>query len=81
MKTIRSIITAITVITFIGCGSGHEHHDHSNTNEAVTQDTTAHHKHAHAKYQCPMDCENGKTYNEPGKCPVCEMDMEEVTQE
>lgn len=27
-------------------------------------------------YQCPMDCENGKTYNKPGKCAVCEMDLE-----
>ena len=26
-------------------------------------------------YQCPMDCENGKTYEEPGKCPVCKMDL------
>ena len=29
-------------------------------------------------YQCPMDCENGKTYDEPGKCPVCEMEIKEV---
>lgn len=26
-------------------------------------------------YQCPMDCEDGKTYHEPGKCPVCDMDL------
>jgi hypothetical protein len=26
-------------------------------------------------YQCPMDCEKGKTYEEPGKCPVCKMDL------
>ncbi|HLW29429.1 MAG TPA: heavy metal-binding domain-containing protein [Brumimicrobium sp.] len=29
-------------------------------------------------YQCPMDCEDGKTYDEPGQCPVCEMDIKEV---
>lgn len=29
-----------------------------------------------ATYQCPMDCEKGKTYDKPGKCPVCEMDLE-----
>ncbi len=28
-------------------------------------------------YQCPMDCEHGKTYTEPGKCPVCKMDLKE----
>jgi uncharacterized protein YceK len=28
------------------------------------------------RYQCPMDCESGKTYANPGKCPVCEMTLE-----
>lgn len=28
-------------------------------------------------YQCPMDCESGKTYDKPGHCPVCEMDLEQ----
>ncbi len=26
-------------------------------------------------YQCPMDCEDGKTYHEAGNCPVCKMDL------
>ena len=30
---------------------------------------------AHAAYQCPMDCEDGKTYAEAGSCPVCKMDL------
>ena len=29
-------------------------------------------------YQCPMDCEEGKTYEEPGKCPKCKMDLKLV---
>ena len=29
-------------------------------------------------YQCPMDCEHGKTYEKAGKCPVCGMDLEKV---
>ncbi|MCV6630354.1 MAG: hypothetical protein OIF50_10930 [Flavobacteriaceae bacterium] len=35
-------------------------------------------------YQCPMDCEKGKTYEAAGTCPVCKMDLalnEEVDQE
>ena len=28
-------------------------------------------------HQCPMDCEEGKSYTEPGKCPVCKMDLKE----
>ena len=29
-------------------------------------------------YQCPMDCEDGKTYAAAGQCPVCEMDIEKL---
>ena len=29
-----------------------------------------------AKYQCPMKCEGEKTYDKPGNCPVCEMELE-----
>jgi transcription initiation factor IIE alpha subunit len=32
-------------------------------------------------YACPMDCENGKTYDKEGKCPVCEMDLKKVEKE
>ncbi len=33
---------------------------------------------ADAVYQCPMDCEKGKTYDKPGSCPVCKMDLKPV---
>lgn len=36
------------------------------------------HRHAHnnaSAYACPMDCEKGKTYPQPGICPVCKMDL------
>lgn len=26
-------------------------------------------------YHCPMACEGDKTYDKPGKCPVCKMDL------
>ncbi len=26
-------------------------------------------------YQCPMNCESGKTYDKAGTCPVCKMDL------
>lgn len=49
----------------------------------TTEATTESHEHkdgeAHDEkvaYVCPMDCEKGKTYDKPGKCPVCEMDLE-----
>ncbi len=31
--------------------------------------------HEHS-YRCPMNCEKGKTYDKPGKCPVCGMNLE-----
>lgn len=56
----------------------------ANTEAATTTEaTTESHEHkegeAHDEkvaYVCPMDCENGKTYDKPGKCPKCEMDLE-----
>ncbi len=35
------------------------------------------------KYKCMMSCEGTKTYSEPGKCPVCGMNLvpvEETTE-
>lgn len=29
-------------------------------------------------YECPMECEGEKTYDKPGTCPVCGMDLEGV---
>lgn len=34
---------------------------------------------AAAQYYCPMRCEKTKTYDKPGSCPVCHMDLEAVT--
>jgi hypothetical protein len=33
------------------------------------------------KYQCPMNCEGNKTYNQPGECPVCNMELVMVGQD
>ncbi|MFK2819562.1 heavy metal-binding domain-containing protein [Flavobacteriaceae sp. LMIT009] len=32
-------------------------------------------------YQCPMDCEDGKTYSEEGDCPKCKMALKKVEKE
>lgn len=34
---------------------------------------------APAKYFCPMHCEGAKTYDKPGKCPVCDMNLKKQT--
>ena len=41
--------------------------------EQKAEDTTA--IAAKEVYQCPMDCEKGKTYKKEGSCPVCEMKL------
>ena len=54
-----------------------------------SEETEMHENHAADKadiamldaYKCPMDCEKGKTYEEEGKCPVCEMDLKKVEKE
>ena len=42
----------------------HEGHDHEKEEMSTS-----------AVYQCPMDCEKGKTYDKEGSCPVCKMDL------
>ena len=49
------------------------------TTEATTQSTEnkdGETSDAKVAYVCPMNCENGKTYDQPGKCPKCEMELE-----
>ncbi len=29
-------------------------------------------------YQCPMKCEGDKTYDKPGKCPTCGMELKKM---
>jgi len=43
----------------------HESHEHDADTKEATADV----------YQCPMDCEKGKTYDEAGSCPACKMDL------
>lgn len=47
----------------------HEGHDHEE-GEMVS-----------SVFQCPMDCEKGKTYDVAGSCPVCKMDLKEIAKE
>jgi hypothetical protein len=30
------------------------------------------------QYQCPMKCEGEKTYDQPGRCPVCKLYLQPV---
>lgn len=73
-KTLVLFAFAIASITFVSCKE-----EAKDTTTVEVKDAHAGHDHAegemHASYACPMDCEKGKHYEEPGKCPVCEMDL------
>ena len=56
----------------------------TNKKEETTKTATEHEGHNHKEgeahkvaYECPMDCEKGKTYDEKGTCPVCKMELVE----
>lgn len=68
MKNLKELFTGSGKITGMqtthsccsGSGDSH-HHEHESRAQAETV------------YQCPMKCEGDKTYNAPGRCPVCGM--------
>lgn len=64
MKTRTILFVALAMFAFASCSDVPKS---DATSEGAAQ--TA------AIYQCPMDCEDGKTYDKPGQCPVCEMDL------
>jgi Cu2+-exporting ATPase len=49
------------------CGGGHQNHHLSNPE-------------VKSVYQCPMKCEDDKTYSVPGNCPVCNMHLVPVNE-
>ncbi len=62
------VLFAFGSTLFVSCNNS-EHHDGEHME---------HHDGEHAMYQCPMKCEGDKMYEEPGQCPQCGMDLEEV---
>jgi heavy metal translocating P-type ATPase len=48
----------------------HSHHEHSEKEKKKEQN-------GNGVFYCPMHCEGDKTYDEPGDCPVCGMDLVE----
>lgn len=62
-----------------------QQHNHSAQSNATVHQSqiisTPNRAHGHTpadQYYCPMHCEGDKRYNEPGNCPVCDMNLEKV---
>lgn len=73
-KSILIIAFAIATFSTVSCNK-----------KENTEATTGHEGHNHKEgeaqklaYECPMDCEKGKTYDKKGTCPVCKMDLIEA---
>lgn len=60
---IAGLALVLSLVAFAAC----QNNPSKNTTEAAVPGT---------KYICPMNCEKGKTYDQPGSCPVCHMDLE-----
>ncbi|HPF91378.1 MAG: hypothetical protein H6592_13160 [Flavobacteriales bacterium] len=72
---------AFSLFAFTACSGGEAPQEQTTTDTERTtapQAIEAHEHHEHAHYQCPMKCEDDKTYEEPGTCPVCGMELAEV---
>jgi hypothetical protein len=60
-----SLLSGLFIFSFQGCTNASDKKETEQPDEK-------------AQYQCPMDCEKGKTYDKPGQCPVCGMDLEKA---
>lgn len=68
----RLILTLAVVASLAECKSNNHEMMMEDTATAVMNEEV---------YACPMNCEGDKTYAEPGKCPVCKMDLAVVAQD
>ena len=82
INIIKSLgIITMSALILISCsesqeGTNPEGSTISNDQEINSEENE---EHSHSiEYKCPMDCEDGKTYNEPGDCPVCGMEVKEI---
>ncbi len=70
---IAGIVLAMAALYNTACNNTPTTHPHDHGHS----DAAADHGHAHL-YICPMNCEKGKTYDKPGTCPICNMDLDET---
>lgn len=88
MKKITRVLLLSIAFGFVvaACNNGKKEEDSSKQveeqKEHATHDDAEDDDHGYemamAAYQCPMKCEDEKTYAEEGSCPVCKMDLKKV---
>lgn len=81
-----SMLSLALGFVVLACDNGKKEQDASKEateqNEHAEHDESDGHDHGYETamnaYQCPMKCEEDKTYAEEGSCPVCKMDLKKV---
>jgi len=76
--TLSLFAFVFSMFLFTSCGDKKNTETPASQENAVSQEPKADAEEkevASVEYQCPMDCEHGKTYHEAGSCPVCKMDL------
>lgn len=80
MKKITFVLVAIfsiAVIT-ISCNKTAKKESGKDNIKIEKQEMDSHDDISSVVYQCPMDCEHGKTYDKEGNCPVCNMKLRSI---
>ena len=79
-KLILLFVLALSVsVVTVSCKGEQKEQDATETKENHAADKAD--MAMNDKYICPMDCEDGKTYDIAGICPKCEMDLKKVEPE
>lgn len=68
LETLQKALDQLSGNYSIHLPGDHSHHEHS-------EKETKREKNGTGVFYCPMQCEGDKTYDEPGDCPVCGMDL------
>jgi hypothetical protein len=79
MKNILLLLSLCIVFSLFSCKETNKEVSDNSVQEAVA-DNAAERADVDmvVDYQCPMDCEQGKTYSESGACDVCKMDLKKL---
>src|SRR5210317_698449 len=85
MKTLLKVLLCFILIFAYSC-RGEDKKSQESVNESVEETveesvdegTTDMNFEVDDSYKCPMDCEEGKEYQEEGNCPVCGMQLKHV---
>lgn len=77
LRILFGVFLLAGIFGLVACNEGAEADDSDNTNNRDNTEVDI--SEMSDKYVCPMFCEDGKVYDGPGTCPVCEMDMVQVS--